>query len=185
MSFTTTYIFEIKAYTLVFCLCICLSCIHTCLKCHSLHSQVRMYFGSLWVETDWKETLPRRQLSQPPTAKTYKRTESVFVQVFHIGPVPDIFLNETKWQTIFFHSEGSSQIPGSSDAWLTSQEFLYCATPVALHYFLQFLLPGCKHSCIVNSSLMDIYDRGSHRCYYIFDATNEASTTRPPAPRFI
>lgn len=120
-----------------------LSFLHTRrLKCHGLHSQVRMYFGSFWVETNWKETLPRRQHSEPPTAKTYKRTECVFVQVFCIGPVPDIFLNKTKWQTIFgittfFLSEGSSQIPGSSDACLTSQEFIrrhYRSTPVSLHY---------------------------------------------------
>lgn len=32
---------------------------------------------------------------------------------------------------------------------------------------------------------MDISDGASHGCYDIFDATNEAPTARPPAPRFI
>lgn len=30
-----------------------------------------------------------------------------------------------------------------------------------------------------------MYDGTSHDCYDIFDATNEAPATRPPAPRFI
>ena len=33
--------------------------------------------------------------------KMYERAESVFVQVFHIKPSPDIFLNETKRRRIF------------------------------------------------------------------------------------
>lgn len=95
-----SYTFSLISYKLV--LSVHLSLLHSHrLKCNCRHIQVRMYFGSFWVETDWKETLPRRQLSEPPTAKTYKRTECVFVQVFHIGPVPDIFLNKTKWRTIF------------------------------------------------------------------------------------
>lgn len=96
---TVTYFTSV--HTNFFCLCICLSCVHTVWNGHGLCSQVRMCYGFFWVETDWKETLPWRQLSKRPTAKMYKRTKSVFVQVFHIGLVPDIFLNGTKWRTIF------------------------------------------------------------------------------------
>lgn len=109
------------------------------LKWHGLHGQVRMLYCSFWLETDWKETLPWRQLCKRRLAETYKRTESVFVQVFHIGIVPDIFLNESKWRfselPLFPASKFQAQIPASKSACFTSQESScrpYCVTPVAL-----------------------------------------------------
>lgn len=50
------------------------------------------------------ETLPpRRWLSEPSRDTMYHTTkrQSIFVQVFPLRPVPDIFLNETKWGRIF------------------------------------------------------------------------------------
>lgn len=149
--------------------------VHThCLKCHGLHSQVRMCYGFLWVETDWKETLPRRQLSKRPTAKMYKRTKSVFVQVFHIGPVPDIFLNGTKVtddfrnHNFFLSSDGSSQIPGSVSFLRNlsaGHAVLYLCLQITQHsssschfYSLGFFIST------VNLSVMDIYDGACRSC---------------------
>lgn len=52
--------------------------------------------GCVWVPSKWKLTGKRpvpRGSCEPPTAKTYKRIESVFAQVFRLGWVQGILLN--------------------------------------------------------------------------------------------
>lgn len=55
--------------------------------------------GCILVPTEWKlrgrRPFPKGSSLKRLTASTHRRTDSVFVQVFHIGLVPDICWTET------------------------------------------------------------------------------------------
>lgn len=99
--------------------------------------------GCIMVPSDWKLTgrrpFPGGSSQRDRQPRCIKRTESVFVQVFHIGPVPDIFLNEATWRTIFGITTFSSlKGPVRSRVYRRLPHFsgiplqAYCATPASL-----------------------------------------------------
>lgn len=61
--------------------------------------------GCILVPSEWKLT-GRRPFPGGSSVSHWQprriKRQSLFVQVFRIGPAPDIFLNKTKWRTIWW-----------------------------------------------------------------------------------
>ena len=156
--------------------------------------------GCILVPSEWKlsgkRPFPGGSSVSHRQPRHIKR-QSLFVQVFRIGPAPDIFLNKTKWRTIFRNHNlfPSLKIPVRFQGLQTLASLLRNPTAgtTVLHlcpsYKSKVSLPGCyvcKHECIVNLSVMDIYDGASSAAMTFFmQPAKEAPTSRPPAPRFI